>query len=353
MSESNATDRFIETRKATWEELAALLVGAKLKKKAPSDISRAFALYREACTDLVRAERMGAPPTTVAYLDSLVSRAHSALYSGGGARLFRLGQFVRRTFPQALRENARLFLLANVLFWLPFLVTLTRSLESEAFSAKVLPIEILEQMAQAYQGELHDGRTAGSNAAMAGFYVFNNVGIAFRCFATGILFGLGSAFFLVYNGAVTGAIMGHVMRVGGGPNILTFVCGHAPLELVAIVISGAAGLQMGRCLVITDGKTRLGSLWASRDRILAQVMGAALMLLAAAAIEGFWSPSPVSAEIKWAVGAGMMALVIAYLSLAGLGHKPKVTGSKDRSPGPSGTGSIYPRARSGSEGASG
>ncbi len=317
MKGESAVDKFVAERRPTWEELASLLRGKSPKKRPAREISRIFSLYREACTDLVRATRLGAAPATLAYLDALVSRAHSQLYSGGGKRLMRWGRFIRQAFPRALRQNGQLFLVANVLFWLPFAVALWRSVESVSFSARVLPIETLEAMTQAYKGDLSDGRTAGSNAAMAGFYVFNNVGIAFRCFATGILFGLGSAFFLVYNGVVTGAIMGHVIRMGGGPNILTFVCGHAPLELFAIVISGAAGLQMGRSLVITDGRTRLGSLWAVREKILVQILGAAVMLLAAAAIEGFWSPSPAPAELKWAVGGVMMVLVTLYLGFAG------------------------------------
>jgi uncharacterized membrane protein SpoIIM required for sporulation len=152
---------------------------------------------------------------------------------------------------------------------------------------------------------------------MMGFYVFNNVGIAFRCFATGILFGLGSAFFLVYNGALTGAVMGHVIRVGGGYNILTFISGHGPLELGAIVISGAAGLEMGRSLVVTEGRTRLASLWAARQSILYQIVGAACMLFLAALIEGFWSPSAAPREFKWGVGAFSLLLLTLYLGFAG------------------------------------
>ncbi len=321
MSGQSAVDKFVAERRPVWEELTQLLQGKALKKRPPQEISRVFSLYREACTDLVRASRLGAAPSTLAYLDALVSRAHSQLYSGGGRRFLSFGRFVRQAFPRALRENGLLFLVANLLFWLPLAVAVYKSLDSPSFSARVLPIETLESMTQAYKGNLSDGRTAGSNAAMAGFYVFNNVGIAFRCFATGILFGLGSAFFLVYNGLVTGAVIGHVIRMGGGPNILTFVCGHAPLELFAIVISGAAGLQMGRSLVITDGRTRLGSLWAVRESILLQILGAALMLLLAAAVEGFWSPSPAPAQVKWGVGAVMMLLVALYLTLAGRSSK--------------------------------
>lgn len=311
-------DRFVRERKYSWEELDELLSVSRLWKRSPAEISRVARLYREVCTDLVRAQRLGCSPSTLAYLDALVSRGHSTLYATTSGNLRWLGQLIKKDFPRALRANFRLFALANVLFWLPFAVALSRSLGSEQFAAQVLPLDMLEQMAQAYRGELGDGRTPGGNAAMAGFYVYNNVGIAFRSFATGILFGLGSAFFLVYNGAVTGAVMGHVIRTGGGANILTFVSGHAPLELTAIVIAGGAGLQMGRALVVTHGRTRLGSLWAEREPIVAQVLGAAAMLLLAAAIEGFWSPSRAPAELKWAMGGVTFLSVACYLGFAGL-----------------------------------
>lgn len=74
---------------------------------------------------------------------------------------------------------------------------------------------------------------------------------------------------------------------------------------------------MGQALVITRGKTRLGSLWAARDTILAQIVGAALMLLLAAAIEGYWSPSPLSHEVKWVVGVVNLLLILFYFSFAG------------------------------------
>ena len=54
---------------------------------------------------------------------------------------------------------------------------------------------------------------------MAGFYVYNNVGIALRCFALGIFGGLGSAFYLVQNGLSIGAILGYVASQGAGENI--------------------------------------------------------------------------------------------------------------------------------------
>jgi uncharacterized membrane protein SpoIIM required for sporulation len=172
-------------------------------------------------------------------------------------------------------------------------------------------------MAQMYSEGFNDGRAAGSDAGMAGFYVLNNVGVAFRCFATGILFGLGSVFFLVYNGLTIGTVTGWVWNAGHGGNILTFMCGHAPFELTAILISGAAGMRMGYALVATSGRTRLASLRASAREIAALVVGAAVMLVIAAAVEGFWSPSSLPAQVKWGASIVFTLGVITFLLFAG------------------------------------
>jgi uncharacterized membrane protein SpoIIM required for sporulation len=100
-------------------------------------------------------------------------------------------------------------------------------------------------------------------------------------------------------------------------NLLTFCCGHSPFELTAIVISGMAGLRMGYALVVTGGRTRTGSLRQCAEELVQLVGGAAVMLLIAALIEGFWSPSSVRPPVKWGVAILFSALVTAYLTLAG------------------------------------
>jgi len=313
---SQPTD-ITERREAAWKELDQLLEAGRLRRGTASEISRGATLYRQVCRDLSRASQEALPPEVITYLDSLVSRAHSAFYADAGVVWRKWATFIFSDFPREVRRNWASIALSMALFAVPLLVTLLKSAHSKAFAAQMLPIEMLEGMAEAYAGSLSDGRGPDANAAMAGFYVYNNVGIAFRCFASGILFGLGSAFFLVYNGAVTGAVVGYVTGAGSGTNILTFVCGHAPLELTAIVISGAAGLQLGQALLDRQGVGRLHSVWQARAAILAQVMGAAVMLLLAAAVEAFWSPSPVLAEVKWGVSGLILLSVIGFLCFGG------------------------------------
>src|SRR5262249_34397540 len=156
---------------------------------------------------------------------ALAGRAHAALYGARPLRLPGVVDFFARDFPRALRANGRCFLIACALFFLPFALGLGAALVSDDLAAKIIPASTLEGMARMYSKGFGEGRDAGTDTGMAGFYVYNNVGIAFRCFATGILFGAGSLFFLVYNGLVTGTVAGYVMSAGHGGNIWTFMCG--------------------------------------------------------------------------------------------------------------------------------
>lgn len=298
-----------------------LPASGRLQKLDGALIARIASLYRALCSDLMRCQSAGFTPDLRDYLNGLAGRCHNALY---GSRPLRIPAFVRLVlseFPRTLRKNIHFFVISFLLFAVPCAVGVFGALNSPDFATQVLPGAALEQMAQNYSQGFSEGRSEGADASMAGFYVLNNVGIAFRCFATGIFFGLGSVFFLVYNGLMIGTVTGYVVAAGHGRNILTFMCGHGPFELTAIIISGQAGLKMGYSLIETKGLTRIGSLRKQGPEIFQLVMGAALMLLIAAAVEAFWSPSSAPDEVKWTVSFFFTGLVTLYLAM--FGRRPR------------------------------
>ena len=316
-------EAFAARRAADWDLLDTLVTGDRAWHRLPSaTIGRAAALYRSVAADLMRARAAGYAPELIARLDGLAARAHAELYNAPPYRVGAVWELLAAGFPRTVRRYGRFVIFAALLFTVPGLVGFAGAYRSRSFALGVLPEEAAEQMEANYAHAPHEGRKSGDNAMMAGFYVYNNVGIAFRCFATGILFGLGSVFFLVYNGLVMGVVGGLVTASGHGGNLLTFVSSHGAFELTAIVISGAAGMVTGYALIATGGRTRFGSLRRRAGDIARLVLGAACMLLVAAALEGFWSPSPVPSTIKLTVAAGLWALVIAYLLLAGRGGTP-------------------------------
>ena len=315
---SDLQDAWVAERRGDWNELAALMGQYRSwHRLPPATIARAGGLYRSVSADLMHARSAGYTPELVAFLDGLAGRAHAGLYSAPPYRLGAIVDLVAREFPRTVRRYWRFVVIAAVLFAGPGVVGFVGSMRSQSFATQILPESTAAQMRESYSHDPGEGRTANDNAFMSGFYVNNNIGIAFRCFATGILFGLGSMFFLVYNGLMIGAVAGFVQSAGYGRNLLTFIVGHGAFELTAIVISGAAGMVMGYALVDTGGLTRFGSLRRRAGDLAQLVMGVAVMLAIAAGLEGFWSPSHAPRPVKLAVAALLWVSVMAYLVLAG------------------------------------
>jgi len=330
---------FAGRRWADWERLDAIVGTVQkrgLRALGPADVAQFSPLYRDVCADLAHAQAVRYSAPLVDYLQGLAAEAHTLLYSGGTGRR---GQASRpwarvalEAFPRAVRRHKVAMLIAFALFFVPFLGGLLGSMADPAFAVRIVPESQLRPLVDAYREGFDSQRGAGLDAAMAGFYVNNNVGIALRCFATGLAFGLGSAFYLVENGLATGAIMGYVAAHGAGGNILTFVVGHGSLELGAIGLAGGAGLQLGWSLVAPGDRTRVASLQACARSVVVVVFGASVMLFMAAAVEGFWSSSSVPAAVKRGVGLAMFAIVAAYIALGGRGSGDAETA--DGSEGP-------------------
>ena len=154
---------------------------------------------------------------------------------------------------------------------------------------------------------------------MFGFYIWNNVGIAFRCFALGITLGVGTVVTLLSNGIAIGAIVGHDQSQGNGQRLFSFAVSHGSFELIAIGISGAAGLMIADAILHPGARTRRESLMVRGLEAVQVAGGAGAMLAVAALLEAYWSPAPIPAVFKYAVGACLWLLVFAYIAFAGRG----------------------------------
>ena len=325
---SALTERaFSDRRRKSWDALDTLSRKSTrlgLRKLDPDDVGQLPALYRDVCSDLAAAQAARYSAPLVDYLRGLTATAHGVLYGPHAARSREGRGGVRQAwmvaFPRAVRMRWRAMLLATALFFVPLAIGVALTLHEPSFAYRVAPEAMLRPLTEAYARGFDEGRDAGEGTMMAGFYVYNNVGIALRCFALGIFGGLGSAFYLVQNGLTIGAILGDVASQGAGANIATFIIGHGSLELGAIVLAGGAGLSLGWSVVAPGERSRLASLQATARDILVIVAGAAVMLFMAAGIEAFWSASSTPRVIKLGVGGSLFFLVIAYILFAGRGE---------------------------------
>ncbi len=308
---------FERSREKRWRAFEQALENLERRRATDLDVPRE---YRLICQDLALAQERQLGPALVDRLNELALRGHNALYAGPRRRA-RPVHYLTSVFPRAVRREWRLHLLTSgMLYGTAALLFGLDWLEPDLVYQLLDGPKVDELEAMYDPGAEHFGaaREASGNLSAFGFYIRNNIGIAFRTFAGGIFFGLGSVFFLVFNGAYLGLAASHLTQLGYGGTFYPFIVGHGAFELTAFALAGVAGLRMGLALVAPGNRARSDALRRAASGALPILYGFMAMLVLAAMIEAFWSGlSSVTAGVKIVVGLVLWAVVGAWLGLGG------------------------------------
>lgn len=320
---------FENRHQAAWLRFSSQLEELERGKRKEADRSAFAADYRHLCQHLALARERGYSSHLVDQLQQLAMRGHQQFYRHRSHLGVQMIVFVLAGFPRLLRSEWRFMLAASLLLFGSLLLTGLLTYLHPDLVYSILSTEQVSSMESMYDPEARrlgrfGERDASDDWMMFGHYIMNNIGIAFQTFASGLLFCLGTLFFLLFNGLMIGAVAGHLTRIGSGEPFWSFVIGHGAFELTAIAIAGAAGLRLGYALLAPGRLPRGEALRLAAKPAVQLVAGATLFLLIAAFIEAYWSSMTlVSANVKYAVGTSLWLLVFAYLGLAGRGrHAP-------------------------------
>lgn len=327
--------QFIESRSADWQAWDAWL-GATRASGRPKNRQAAPAgatilplaelphRFRMLCQDLSLARDRNYSSSLQDALHARVLAVHQRIYGARKREGNAVLAFVLHGFPAAVRRQRRLVLASALLFFLP-LFGLIYALQYFPDSVYLLlspeAVANIEDMFAPTAKHLGRPRAASTDWMMWGFYIANNVRIDFQCFAGGIAFGLGSLFYIVYNGLYIGAVAGHLTQIGYIETFWGFVAGHSAFELTGAVLSGAAGLHIGAALIAPGLHSRTDALKHNAREAVLLLCGAALLTFLAAFVEAFWSPQrAIPVEVKYGVGIFMWLLLAAYFGFAGRGR---------------------------------
>lgn len=318
--------QFESAHRSQWQQLRATidaLARHNPKYKATSDqLQQMPGLYVTVCNHLSLAKTRGYSPNLVTELHALVIDAHRQMYQHKTSWSRRALNFIKGGFPQLVRTHSKLFWLCMALFYVPAILTGLFAYNDSAFIYRIHDSSTVYSMEAMYNPASNDlfrpeGRESSSDFQMFGFYIANNIGIDFRVFAGGILFGVGSLFFMIYNGLAIGSVAGHLTAKGFIPTFWGFVAGHSALELTALVISGMSGLLIGLALINPGRRSRADALKQNAQIAVRLVIGAGIMTLLAAFIEAYWSSGSWDPYLKYGVGISMWVLTLLYLGYGG------------------------------------
>jgi uncharacterized membrane protein SpoIIM required for sporulation len=303
-------NKFIAERKEYWERLRVITVKLKrggYRRLSPEEARDFPNLYRKTCTDSETAKTLKLPPDTLEYVNALVLQAHSLLYASPRKTFRRLARIFWPDFPQAFAGNIVAIAVIFFLFFGVAAIAFFAVYLHPENAASMLPSYALDSIKNAYREA--PLRSASENIVMAGFYISNNVTIAFASFILGLTFGLLTIYLVFYNALVIGGVLGLVASSGYGANLFSFVIAHSACELLGLCLAGGAGLAVGVALVTAGDEKRSLVLARKARAVVPLFLVAGIFITLAAFIEGFISASPVSLAVK---------IAIALLSFSGI-----------------------------------
>jgi uncharacterized membrane protein SpoIIM required for sporulation len=298
-----------------WQAFEAFLDG-----KPSFDPAEMPSRFRRLCQALALAAQRCYSADLVDRLNRLALRGHHAMYVNRRRESQQVWDFLLAGFPRLVRQEWRLIAAAALLFFGPLIGLIVLLQYYPDFVHYLLSPRQIASFHEMYDpaNRRIGMRESDTSMLMFGHYIWNNVRIGFQTFAGGMLFGVGSAYFLAANGVILGAVSGYLTQVGYTETFWSFVAGHSSLELLAIALSGAAGFKLGLAIISPGSQSRKSALMAAAKPAVRIMYGAAVMFVAAAFVEAFWSPiAQVPFMVKIVVGAAGWVLLLGYFILGG------------------------------------
>ncbi len=327
------SDRFRLEREGDWRRLEAIVARMErggLRRIADDDLIALPALYRTAASSLSVARETSLDAATLAYLEALVQRAWFQVYGPryGFVRWLRgffLGGWSRAVRALWLDICIALFVMVagTIVGWL--LVA-----EDEAWYYRLFPAGIGEARVpgasreQLLRSLAHDEGAAGL-AGFAAQLFSNNSAVCILAFALGFAFGIPSLLLLVHNMALLGAMLWLFDGQGLVVELAAWLSVHGTTELFGILLSGAAGLHIGRAMAFPGPAAVLDAAAAAGRRAAVVMVGVVIMMVVAALLEAFPRQLVEDTGSRFVIGGTMLTFWLAYFCL----YRPALQGLED------------------------
>jgi uncharacterized membrane protein SpoIIM required for sporulation len=267
-------------------------------------------LYRQVAADLSVLRQDSTSRAYAQHVNQLLARAHHIIYSGRKTTLLTLVRFLRDEYPAIFQRQIG-FVTASLLITVGFgLLGAAITTARPEFMRHIVGPEMIATM------ERHEMWTNSvvSVAPLASSAIMtNNILVSFVTFAGGILFGVGTLWFLFTNGMMLGVIGAACHHYEMSLALWSFVAPHGSLELPSILIAGAAGLRIGHSMLFPGALRWKESVARGGVEATQLVSGIIPLLVVAGILEGFFSPSHAPIVLKFTVGGLLFILLNLWL----------------------------------------
>jgi uncharacterized membrane protein SpoIIM required for sporulation len=303
-------DALTAARRAEWERLDAL---SRSRRLSGREVDELVTRYRAASADLADIKTSAGRTPQGDYVSTLLSRVRLRLTGVRENVLAQVPRFFLLQLPAAL-YRVRWSTLAIAVSFVVVAGLIAGWIASDpAAVASMGDAADLEYYAEeAFTGYY----TENPAAVFAGTVWTNNAWIAAQCVVFGIT-GIWPVMVLVQNAVGVGTAAAIMFAFGRGDVFFQFILPHGLLELTAIFVAGAAGLQIFWAWIAPGARSR-GEALAAAGRSLGTIaIGLVFVLALSGVVEGFVTPQPWPPAVKIVLGALALAVFLFYMLVVG------------------------------------
>ncbi|MFG6402018.1 MULTISPECIES: stage II sporulation protein M [unclassified Microbacterium] len=303
-------DALTAARREEWARLDEL---GRRRRLSGAEVDELVTRYRAASADLAEIKTTAGRTPQGDYVSTLLARTRLRLTGVRGNVVRQISQFFVWQLPAAFYRVRWATLAVAVGFVIVgALVAAWLSTDASALAALGPEADLQYYAEQEFTGYYTDNPAA----VFAGTVWTNNAWIAAQCVIFGIT-GFWPVMVVIQNAVGVGTAAAVMIAFGRGDVFFQFILPHGLLELTAIFVAAAAGLQIFWAWVAPGARTR-GEALAAAGRSLGTIaIGLVFVLALSGLVEGFVTPQTWPWQVKLLLGALALGVFLVYMLVLG------------------------------------
>lgn len=273
---------FVKQNKDKWLRYESLL------KNKISSTEKLSDLYVEITDHLSYAKTFFPNSSTAQYLNELASSAHQKVYSNKKESRNKLVQFYTKEFPLFFYQYQKQLLISFLLFLLFAVIGMYSASQEDAFVRSVLGDAYVNMTLENIKKD--DPMAVYKQAAETDMFLgitINNIRVGLMAFSLGVLAGIGTLFILMQNALMLGSFQYFFYEQGLLWESARTIWIHGTIEISVIIISGCAGLVVGKGILFPKTYTRMHAFISGVKDGLKIVISTIPFFIVAGFLEGF------------------------------------------------------------------
>lgn len=261
---------------------------SSLDKKEAEHPAKVAEMFIELTDDFSYSKSNYEASKTTQYLNSLTSRVHQLVYRNKKESNKRIFLFWKIEIPTLFGKYHNLLLISFVVGIIGTLLGAVSQLYDESFVRIIMGDDYVNQTIE----RIKNGNPIGIYGEMPqGFMFFyitiNNIRVSFMMFAMGMIFSVGTGFYILYNCIMLGSFFAMFYQYNVLGKALKVVWIHGTLEISAIVIAGCAGFILGNSFMFPGSYSRLESFKRGAKDGIKIIVGLIPIFICAGFLESF------------------------------------------------------------------